>query len=149
MKTHIKGLELSRAFFDAYGRTLIETEFAPFADRIAAGLVGPGSERYGFDDGVSEDHDFCAGFCLWISEEDDRAFGFALAKAYRKLPETFWGVPTKEKLRGRRIALRRDDRRRFFHAACRQKLRFAFTGGVFVYAGTLSCRRIQRRTVLR
>ena len=68
MKTHIKGLELSRAFFDAYGRTLIETEFAPFADRIAAGLVGPGSERYGFDDGVSEDHDFCAGFCLWISE---------------------------------------------------------------------------------
>ena len=100
MKTHIKGLELSRAFFDAYGRTLIETEFAPFADRIAAGLVGPGSERYGFDDGVSEDHDFCAGFCLWISEEDDRAFGFALAKAYRKLPETFWGVPTKEKLRG-------------------------------------------------
>lgn len=98
-KSRLKGLELSRRFFEAYGRALIEKDFAPFADRIAAGLVGPGSERYGFDDGISEDHDFCAGFCLWLSREDEEKFGFSLAKAYRHLPQEFLGVPTKEKMR--------------------------------------------------
>ena len=148
MKTRMKGLELSRAFFEAYGRTLIETEFAPFADRIAAGLVGPGSERYGFDDGVSEDHDFCAGFCLWISEEDDRTFGFALAKAYRKLPETFLGVPTKEKLRGGASRYGVMTVENFFTPLVGKNFG-ALSPEDFVHAGKLSCRRVQRRDILR
>ncbi|MGN1121681.1 MAG: DUF4037 domain-containing protein, partial [Eubacteriales bacterium] len=96
----MKGLELAAQYFEEYGRALIETEFAPYADRIAAGLVGQGSERYGFDDVVSRDHDYCAGFCLWISSEDDALFGFALEKAYRRLASEFSGVSTREKERG-------------------------------------------------
>lgn len=96
----MRGLELAAQYFKEYGRALIETEFAPYADRIAAGLVGQGSERYGFDDAVSRDHDYCAGFCLWISSEDDALFGFALEKAYRRLASEFSGVSTREKERG-------------------------------------------------
>ena len=87
----MKGIELSRAFFEQYGRKMIENEFSEYADRIAAGLVGQGSERYGFDDEISRDHDNCAGFCLWISKEDDEKFGFELARAYRHLAGEYMG----------------------------------------------------------
>ncbi len=95
----MKGIELSRAFFEQYGRKMIENEFSEYADRIAAGLVGQGSERYGFDDEISRDHDNCAGFCLWISKEDDEKFGFELARAYRHLAGEYMGVSTKENMR--------------------------------------------------
>ena len=95
----MNGLELSRRYFEEYGRPMLEKDFGAYADRIAAGLSGPGSERYGFDDEVSRDHDFCAGFCLWISDGDDAKIGFELAKAYRKLTSSFLGIPTAERER--------------------------------------------------
>ena len=60
----MKGIELARAFYEEYGKPMIERDFAEYSDRIAVGLVGRGSECYGFDDEISTDHDFEAGFCL-------------------------------------------------------------------------------------
>ena len=93
----MKGIDISRAFYEEYGRSMIEKEFSEYADRIAVGLVGHGSECFGFDDEISCDHDFEPGFCLWLRDEDEKAIGFKLFRAYSKLPDEYMGLRLKEK----------------------------------------------------
>ncbi|MDY4187489.1 MAG: DUF4037 domain-containing protein [Candidatus Borkfalkiaceae bacterium] len=93
----MKGLEISRNFWEEYGRPMIENEFSEYSGRIAAGLVGHGSECFGFDDELSTDHDFDAGFCIWLTEEDEKLFGFKLFRAYSKLPQEYMGCKIKNK----------------------------------------------------
>ncbi len=88
----MKGLEISREFYKKYGIQMLEEQFSDVKDRIAVGLVGEGSECLGYDDEISRDHDFEPGFCLWITEEDERRFGFRLERAYAKLPREFMGL---------------------------------------------------------
>ncbi len=88
----MKGLELARAYYERFGRPMLEESFSAVSDRIAAGLVGEGSECLGFDDALSRDHDFEPGFCLFLTREDEREFGFRLERAYAKLPAEFEGV---------------------------------------------------------
>lgn len=88
----MQGIELSREFYLQYGKPMLEREFPDVLDRIAVGLAGEGSECLGFDDEVSRDHDFEPGFCLWITEADERIFGFRLERAYAKLPKEFMGL---------------------------------------------------------
>lgn len=82
----MKALEEARKFYEDFGCDMIAREFPDFEDRIAVGLVGRGSECFGFDDRFSRDHDFEQGFCLWLTDADDILIGEALAKAYRELP---------------------------------------------------------------
>ncbi len=93
----MKGLELSKKYFLEFGLPMLKARFPEYTDRIAAGLVGHGSECFGFDDDISRDHDFGAGFCLWITREDEREFGFRLFRAYNSLPQEFEGVKIREK----------------------------------------------------
>jgi hypothetical protein len=93
----VKGLDLSEAYYSRYGEPMIRDRFAPFADRIAAGMVGPGSECFGFDDEISRDHDWGPGFCMWLTGETFAEIGGELEEAYRELPPEFEG-------RGPRIA---------------------------------------------
>ncbi len=88
----MKGLEISKEFYLTYGKPMIDEIFGDAADRIAVGLAGEGSECLGFDDDISRDHDFDAGFCLWITREDEAKFGFRLERAYAKLPKEFMGL---------------------------------------------------------
>lgn len=88
----MQGLDISRDFYRQYGKPMLEELFPDVTNRIAVGLVGEGSECFGFDDEISRDHDFDAGFCLWITEEDERKFGFRLERAYSKLPKEFMGL---------------------------------------------------------
>ena len=90
------GLELSRAFWEEYGRPMLDEKFPEYAERIAAGLVGHGSECFGFDDEISRDHDYAPGFCLWITEDDERLIGFRLFRAYASLPAEFRGISLKQ-----------------------------------------------------
>ena len=87
----MKGLELSRKYYEEYGRDMIETHFPHLADRICVGLVGEGSECLGYDDEISTDHDFEPAFCLFVTKEDEKNFGFELERAYSKLPKQFMG----------------------------------------------------------
>ncbi len=93
----MKGLELSKLYFETYGRPMLEEGFSAYLDRIAVGLVGHGSQCFGYDDGISRDHDFEPGFCIWLTEEDERDFGFKLFRAYSKLPKEFMGVKVENK----------------------------------------------------
>ena len=58
----------------------------------AAGMAGGGSECFGYDDAVSRDHDFEAGFTLWLNDEAEAEHGFKLMRAYGRLPREFMGV---------------------------------------------------------
>ena len=93
----MQGIELSRAFFEEYGKPMLEKDFAQYIDRIAVGLVGHGSECFGFDDEISTDHDCAPGFCIWLTDADEEEFGFKLFRAYSKLPKEFRGVKCVEK----------------------------------------------------
>jgi hypothetical protein len=88
----MKGIDLAREFYEEYGKPMIENDFAEYVDRIAVGIVGHGSECFGFDDDISKDHDFEPGFCIWLTEEDEKDFGFKLFRAYRKLPKEYKGI---------------------------------------------------------
>jgi hypothetical protein len=87
----MKGLDLAEAYYDTHGAPMIARRFASYAQRIAVGLVGPGSECFGFDDDISRDHDWGPGFCIWLTAEDYERVGADLQKAYNNLPATFMG----------------------------------------------------------
>lgn len=87
----MQGLQLAEEYFEQYGRALIQDDFSQYSNRIAAGLVGAGSECLGFDDAISQDHDWGPGFCLWITDDDFKEFGDKLHRAYSALPKTYKG----------------------------------------------------------
>jgi hypothetical protein len=82
----MKGLDLAQSYYEEYGRPLVAERFPSYAGRIAAGLVGEGSECFGFDDELSRDHDWGPGFCLWLTAEDHAAIGAELEALYDRLP---------------------------------------------------------------
>jgi hypothetical protein len=87
----MRGLELAERFFTTHGSLMIRDRFGLYESRIAAGLVGPGSECFGFDDEISRDHDWGPGFCLWLTEDDHALIGGELSRAYEHLPALFEG----------------------------------------------------------
>lgn len=94
-KKEISGLELSKCYYETYGKAMLKEQFPEYAERVAAGLVGHGSECLGFDDMWSKDHDFGPGFCLWLTEEDYEKVGQKMQEAYEALPKAFMGYPAR------------------------------------------------------
>lgn len=90
----MNGLELSRGYYHEYGKPMLENDFPELLPYLAVGFVGSGSEHYGFDDEISQDHDFEPGFCIFLPVEDviDRRKAFQLERAYAKLPKEYAGV---------------------------------------------------------
>ena len=91
----MQGIELCRRFYEAYGAPMLHEQFPQFEEIIAVGLVGAGSECFGYDYDVSRDHDFEPAFCLFLPDEEviDRRSAFLLERAYAKLPQEYGGVP--------------------------------------------------------
>lgn len=90
----MKGIEISKAYFEEYGRPMLEKDFSYILPYLCVGMVGSGSDCYGFDDEISRDHDFEPGFCIFIPNEGvvDRRKEFLLERAYAKLPKEFMGL---------------------------------------------------------
>lgn len=86
------GLELCQAFYEEYGRPMIHEKFPGYEQMIAVGLVGEGSDCFGFDDRVSRDHDFGPGFCMWLTDQVYDEIGEKLQDAYEALPTTYMGI---------------------------------------------------------
>lgn len=89
--TTMKGMDLARAYWNECGKPMIEEKYPQYRGRMAVGLVGHGSQCYGFDDAISQDHDFEPGFCIWLTHEDYQEFGDSLQKDYDALPDSFLG----------------------------------------------------------
>ena len=65
----MKGLELSRTLFRDRAEKEIKARFPELFGRLAFGLVGNGSECFGFDDEISRDHDWGADFYIWLPDD--------------------------------------------------------------------------------
>ena len=91
----MKGLELAEKYFETVGKEMLLTKYPEYFERMAIGLVGQGSECFGFDDEISTDHDFGPAFCIWLNEQDYQTIGFKLMMDYDKLPKEFMGVPAR------------------------------------------------------
>lgn len=86
-----KGMDLCRAYFEAYGKSMLQSKFPDYLDKITVGLAGEGSDCFGFDDEKSKDHDFGPRFCMWVSKETYYEIGEKLTEAYESLPHTYLG----------------------------------------------------------
>lgn len=94
----MKGLELAEKFYNEYGKKMIDENFSHIKGYLAIGLVGSGSECFGFDDEISHDHDFEPGFCIFLPDESlvSSKDEFELEKTYSKLPKEFEGFKRNE-----------------------------------------------------
>lgn len=101
----MKGLELSQKYYEAYGREMIERADPALFMRVSVGLCGEGSQCFGFDDQISQDHDFAPGFCVWLSDEDFSRYGRALQNAYDSLPHRFCGFSRENIIAGERLGV--------------------------------------------
>jgi hypothetical protein len=89
----MKGLELSRLYYEEVCKPVIEKNLGELTGRIAAGLVGEGSECYGFDDEISRDHDFGPSCCFWLTKSDYSNFGERFREILESLPKEFMSFP--------------------------------------------------------
>lgn len=87
----MNGLTLAEQYFYEHGLPMILRDFPLHAQRMACGLVGDGSECFGFDDEISRDHDWGPGFCIWLTCGDYDDIAEELRLKYQQLPSIFLG----------------------------------------------------------
>ena len=90
----MNGIDLSREYYEQYGRLMLEKQFPELLPYLACGVCGSGSESFGYDDEISRDHDYEPGFIIFLPGEDrvDRRSAFLLERAYAKLPKEYKGL---------------------------------------------------------
>jgi hypothetical protein len=84
-------MELSQSFYEFCKEQLFAGGLEELRGYAAAGLAGEGSECFGYDDDISQDHDFGPDFCIWIPERIYQENGGRLEAAYGALPKTYRG----------------------------------------------------------
>jgi len=87
----LSGMEISRRFFRSFWMPVYMRNFKTKLPQIACGLMGEGSECFGYDDPISRDHDFGPGFCIWLDASVSKEQEAELAAAYAALPQTYMG----------------------------------------------------------
>ena len=87
---NLRGMQLGKDYFLTFGKPMLQ-QFSEYTNQMTVGLVGEGSERFGFDDALSRDHDFGAGFCIFLPEELYVKIGEELQQAYESLPQVYKG----------------------------------------------------------
>ncbi|MBO4369456.1 MAG: DUF4037 domain-containing protein, partial [Desulfovibrio sp.] len=90
----MNGLELARAFYEAE-RPFLEKKIPDILSHAAIGLVGEGSECLGFDDAISQDHDYGPCFCFWIEDALLQRERKRIEDAFDELPKEWNGLPSR------------------------------------------------------
>ena len=88
---NIKGLELSKKYFYDLVLPEFEKNLNDVLPLCAFGLVGEGSECYGYDDKISQDHDFGPSVCIWLRKDDYLKHKDKINEVLKKLPKTYLG----------------------------------------------------------
>ena len=86
---NIKGLELSKKYFYDVVLPEFEKNLKDILSLCAFGLVGEGSECYGYDDKLSQDHDFGPSVCIWLRKDDYLKYKDRINKILETLPKTY------------------------------------------------------------
>jgi len=88
----VQGIELSRRFYAEVVRPWLGAEFPQL--RHAAALIGYGSELLGFDDVMSQDHNWGPRVQLYVAEDDFRAVAQDVVAGFlAAAPTAFLGFP--------------------------------------------------------
>ena len=95
----MKGLELSRRFWEELLYPALQENCPDLLGSLAAGLCGAGSDCLGYDDEISHDHAYAAGCMVFIPESLPRNAAFALSAVYDRLPREFLGIPAEHRSR--------------------------------------------------
>jgi hypothetical protein len=67
----------------------LKSQFATIFDQLAIGMVGPGSDCFGYDDEISKDHDWGPAFCIFIPNNLYQSHAKVLSQWYDNLPKTY------------------------------------------------------------
>ncbi len=89
------GLNLSRDFFENEALPLFKSQKPQLLSKIAVGLVGEGSECFGFDDELSKDHDYGAAFCIWLPENEKNIWESDIEHILMQLPLNYKNFPSR------------------------------------------------------
>jgi hypothetical protein len=88
----LRGIELSRRFYDELVGPWLRGAFPDL--RHAAALIGYGSELLGFDDAMSQDHNWGPRVLIFVSEPDFERSARTVVDAFTHvMPATFGGAP--------------------------------------------------------
>lgn len=93
---YISGMDISKKFYQEYLRKIIENDFSEYASKITVGLIGEGSECYGFDDEYSTDHDFFPDLCIFVDDDAYEMIGEKITAAYNTLPKEYMGYKSQK-----------------------------------------------------
>lgn len=87
----MKGLELSKLYFEKCAYPLIKEKVPRLIPHMAFGLVGEGSECFKLDDKLSQDHDFGPGFCIWMPQRLIESSREIIDDILYQIPSEFMG----------------------------------------------------------
>ncbi len=87
----LSGMEICRRYYRAFWLPVYKRNFKTKLPQIACGLMGEGSECFGYDDATSRDHDFGPGFCIFLDDSVTKEQEEKLRAAYAMLPPTYMG----------------------------------------------------------
>ena len=105
LEVKIKGLDLSREYYENIGKPILMELFPEYMKKAAVGLVGEGSECFGFDDQISMDHDYGPSFCVWLPRNIYTRARESMTEIYESLPKEYKGISAniiREQSAGRR-----------------------------------------------
>ncbi len=92
------GLRISRKLYEKYFKPALESELPGYVDKVAAALMGRGSDCFGFDDELSRDHDWGPDLCIFTDRETYELIGDKLNKIYENLPDEIDGAKRSKKV---------------------------------------------------
>lgn len=87
----MKGLALAKSYWLSEGEPAFRRSCPEVLEQAAIGLVGEGSECFGFYDEISRDHDWGPRFCVWLPEEAPSSLYRAAQDVYDMLPDHHLG----------------------------------------------------------
>ncbi len=96
------GLELNRDYYNTVGKPMLLEKYSDIFTKLTIGMIGEGSDCFGFDDQLSMDHDWGPGFYIWLEDDLYKSVGDRLEKDYELLPQEFMGHKRINTVHGKR-----------------------------------------------